>query len=353
MAFNNLFGRVRDFADQFNFEANPFQPAVGSPGFESARSALLRRGEIASGRAFNITGGTQFAGLFAKTKKGDFETKSMPFRPTSRHGHFTRRDIRHVRRVHRRAVRRMSTRTPMRRRASMPTRLASSGMSRAAVASIGRSIFNKPAVFPPTLSTKLVTSTIVTAVTAAATNPAFSHLISFNLNSAIDPLNTIGAAGGSAQQPLFFDQLKALYGRSVVLAAKVTVVYLQSNAATTYKISSSLNQLSDVTDPTDEQATGDPQNTLMIWRTTTNEPQKQVTFSRYVNMSRFFGRNVVEDDNFAERGTTAIADNTKICTIRQSLRLLTNANTGVDNVQMRVQITQWIKFSERKKPAAS
>lgn len=242
---------------------------------------------------------------------------------------------------------------PAGRRANMPTRLASSGLTRARVSAIGRQVFNKEAVFPQKMTTKLVTSTVTTVTLSASTYPSHTQVLNIDLNSAIDPINNLGSAA-SAQQPMYFDQLKALYNVSTVTAAKITIQLIKASTSDTFKITSNLGLKATPTTPSDEQATSDPQNTMAIWHQKTGaQGDGMLTITRYVNMSRFFGRDVKSTSNFDEAGSTKLSATEFIATFIMHVRNLDETNFVEQQFSFRVQLTQWIQFKERIKPAAS
>lgn len=235
-------------------------------------------------------------------------------------------------------------------RSQMPSRLAATGLSRGKVMAIGRPLFNKAATFPQSFTTKIVTGDIFRVNVGVVSYPTFGTLARVHLNSAFKPL-TLPA---TAQQALFYDQLKAIYNKTVVLAAKVTVQIVEGTVSSSYKLTSTLDTEANIgaasAGPTDAQATSDTQNTFAVFHAEFDQRIDHVAITRYVNMSRFFGRKVKQDSDFTERGAEIAATKDR-CEWKLLVRRLDATDLASEIFSYRINITQWVEFGERKKVA--
>lgn len=223
---------------------------------------------------------------------------------------------------------------------------------------VPRPIYTKSSVFPTQFSTKLVTADIFRHVSTALDHDNYNQIVVCVLNSAIDPLK----APGSTQQPLYFDQLKAIYGKSVVVAAKITVQLLSIEAAAAdeldIKFTSYIHRGDDTAVPTDQQACSSNTAQLAIGKgslTSAGVPGNMLAFSRYASMSKFFGQDVQQSSgSYWEDGTTGVAPTTNECVYTIKYRNLSQVPVPVTTIiNFRFQLEQWVVFGDKLKVADS
>ncbi len=239
------------------------------------------------------------------------------------------------------------TRSGMSRR-SNPTSLATSGMARPQISALGRQPFLKGAVFPPSYRTRLTTSNVFRVAVPVTTYPAFGPIMDARINSAFDPF-ILPAAG---TQPLYFDQLKAIYHESVVVAAMIHVQIIEYANTKTLEFVTKVGLGTDTSIPSVIQATSSPTTSYFIMKDGNNQASDMRSLKRYVNMSRFFSKDVPEEGLFTERtAALSVGDNT--CHWKLWTRHLDATDLASAVLSFRVNIVQWIKFSKRVQVAAS
>ncbi len=226
-------------------------------------------------------------------------------------------------------------------------KVASSGLSRARIGTIMRPVFAKTAVFPPKTMQVLVWSAVekVTSGTQAYSpmSGAFK-VFQYDLNSALTPAVT----PASSRQAPYFDQMKVIYKNSCVKAVKVTVWFLESDSTKTHKLTIKISPGGDTAPLEDEDAASKSSAALMTMFGG-DESGNTTTFSRYINMEKFFGIKHIEDEkDYHELLTTKIPSALRICSIFCWMRNLDQTALATDSMNYRIEIKQYILFTQRK-----
>lgn len=203
--------------------------------------------------------------------------------------------------------------------------------------------FKKPVVFPPSLSTQISTTLIKVVDAGTGAYPNYFKLLDIDLNSLVDAYTT----PATSQKGLWYAQLKQLYNGSIVHATKIQLQMIETSSSKTFKCVSKVSLQGETDVPSDEQAGSDPQSTMTLWVNGTDGNQRTniVNFSRYVGMRQFFNDKI--DDRYKEFETTKIGDAEKICTFRMWIRHLDETNLANPIMRYRLNITQWVTFSDR------
>lgn len=314
-----------------------FQPKEGTPAANSL-SRGYGAGKVAAATRFGA--GSKNSASFA-----------MPPRfGTNAYVDYYRRALGHRPEVRRRGrpVRRRASRSASRGRRTA-TALTRSGISRSRIIGISRSLFSKASVFPPSLTTKIVTSDFYQVTAASQAAGIFVTVGHFRLNSALDPVVT----PTSTQQGLWFDQLKALYRNTMVHAAKLEWQIITGSTNASYRITQVLHEGDRGGTQEDQGATADPTSSVFVFMAGGEDVRTQVmSLSRYVSMKNFFRRRLDSAD-FMEHDTTPITTANACDVTISARRLIAGTAMATETLQMRFQVTQWITFSERIKVADS
>ncbi len=108
-------------------------------------------------------------------------------------------------------------------------------------------------------------------------------------------------------------------------------------------------------EPGPEQAGANPANQLAYWCTNLNQRIDNVVMTRFVNMSKFFGRDITNEHDYMEVGTTPISPSgDKACLMKCFVADIDGGNLTVGKeLHFRIHLTQWCKFTGRVKVAQS
>lgn len=314
--------------DRMFFDRNPFNPREGTPAFTQLNRTR--------------PGFVEFDRRIASIQGPSLSNQQVNAQINARIHNLTKgrqgsRMPNGFRRMHRRrTVTRRGRRVVSRRSNAVPLSYAKRIMPRAEVFGVSRQMFKKANIFPQSMTTQITTSNVFRFDLGVAAERKFCEVA---LNSAYDPIDI----PTSTQQALYFDQLKLLYNATKVHAAKITVQILQvtNNAM---KIISAVKLGSDTAVPTDAQATSDPNNTFAVMYSF-QERTNMISVNRYVNMKQFFARPI--DGTFQEF-SSEISDNTNRCVFSVWARTLDGTTLANQMVSFRVQLTQYVEFSDRK-----
>lgn len=208
-------------------------------------------------------------------------------------------------------------------------------------------MYTKSRVFPDKFRTALTCSDVYNIAVGTGAAATFFRVGHFHLNSAFEPRQI----PGSTQQGLWYDQMKLLYRRTTTFAAKIQFTFLASSVTKALKVTTSTHLESVSGIPTDKEATADPNTTLTIFFPAGLEAQNKVSITKFVNMRTFFG--VPIDDGYQEIGTTKIAPPDKICAFSVWVRHLDGSDMDDETVSIRMQLTQYMQFTDRIKPVES
>jgi len=204
--------------------------------------------------------------------------------------------------------------------------------------------YNKVAIFPRTIQQKLVTTWTGSATAPAGVTWEFLHI---TMNSAFDPFVT----PATGVQPLYYDQMKALYRGCLVLASKVDVNLIDHSAGVGAKIVSLIGRNDDIgTIPSDNTAGASPMCSLSFFNNDSNSTgttNNRSTISQYANSSKFFALDVHDDDAYTESTTGKLSDNTKIIGFKTFYQRIDGADAVGILMHFRVQITQWVEWKRK------
>ncbi len=222
----------------------------------------------------------------------------------------------------------------------------STSFTRAVVIAPGRPFagqFGKSQVFPTEYNTKLINSIVVQIDMASASQTLG---IDMTLNSAEDAY-TLPV---SAQQPLYYDQLRLLYERSIVLAAKVTVQVYEVEGTATKKMVTVLARGDETGVPTDSQATASTTSTFgVIKPRQAGTDGGTYTVSRYVSIGKFFGQDLNDASSSKYEPATLISTGASAVRWRMYFANLDGSTMGTEAAFVRIQLEQWVKFTIRRK----
>ncbi len=249
----------------------------------------------------------------------------------------------------RRTVRRRKS-TSYKTRRNVSTRMASSGMGRAQVSAISRMPIFKGNVFAPQLVSRLTNSLTFRHTTAAVAWPGVNICLEAVLNSALGPF----ILPVDVQQPLYFDQLKAIYKTTVVLHTLVSVQFIEYNSAKSLELVTMIALGNSAITPTIPTAQMSPQKTYMVMSNAQNQRTNFVNYKRAVDMSEFFGMDVTTEARFDETGTKIGNTTTEACNLQVWMRNLDQAALAAGLfLEMRLTVQQYILFKNRINVGAS
>lgn len=201
----------------------------------------------------------------------------------------------------------------------------------------------KGSVFNPEFKTRLVNGTTARLADSVVVYPAYKNKLQIILNSAFNAF----VLPATAQQPMFYDQLRALYGKTTVTAALIQITPVETDATISYEMIAKITQGDELSLATTAQGMTLPNMTHMINDVKSAQATDRVVFKRYVNMARFFAGNKMTEDKFSEEDVvlpTAAAR----CVLLWQHRHVGGQDLAAKVQTYKITLTQWITFSERK-----
>ncbi len=170
------------------------------------------------------------------------------------------------------------------------------------------------------------------------------------LNSIFDPYG-VPATG---IQSLYYDQLKAIYNRTVVKAATMAVSFIESADAKTYEYVMKIHTADDTSVPTTGTAMNHVNEMYFVFHGGSAQASAvdRVNIKRYINMSKWFATDVTDESRFDE-ADAGIAVNTSQLMFTIWGRHLDGTNLGTATTNIRVDLKQWVLFKEKKELAMS
>lgn len=152
----------------------------------------------------------------------------------------------------------------------------------------------------------------------------------------------------SGQQALYFDEMKALYSRSVVNGVKISVQVLEYNTAKQLVLQATIAAPFNPAPAFANiaTATADKNTKVFTFDARVAGSQQQATFTKYINVGQFLGRSIKGSDEYAE-DEAELNDNQGISFVLWGQHV-DGSNTTAVKVCCRIQVTQYVTFSNLK-----
>ncbi len=306
-----------------------FQPIQGTPAANQLAQTLSfferRHGKLTANAKRTIQGSLQHG----------IRRSKMPS--------FHRRNFRRTRRTGRRNV--YNPRRSTSHRARTTTMLVRSGITRAKLTGVGRSLTQKAMPFPPRLDTQITLSRTLILVAAGSTPPVLEAPLSIVLNSVEDPI----VIPSSTQQPLYHDQLRAIYRDSVVLGCRYQIKILEYASTKQLEMYTTLIEGNQTDLPTDETAGASSTESLFMFDARVAGATETKTLTRYVSTSKFFSRDVRPLAAFHEVTGTPVTSNNSV-RLRLYYKHLDNSPVIINTtLSVRINMTFYMQYSDRIK----
>lgn len=226
---------------------------------------------------------------------------------------------------------------------------------------VPRPTFSKADSSPARLDMKMITGFIATNSASGETGASFyKPVCDITLNSGIKPNRSSYQPGETKGiQPLHWDQMKRIYNKSVVTAAKIDLQILYAEVEVVppkdlrLGVTSWLHRGDDTAVPTDKQACSSNTAQFSVInsrqrQTPLANPENMVTISRFVNMSKYFGQDVRDTTgSYWEHGQTSIAPLTHECRFSAKTRPLNEIDIVVSITHFRIQLEQYVTFGDK------